>query len=663
MTQQINTNILKIEEISIMVLGVPKTNPIQLTSDMIIYDSKNSTVNLTNKLPFITGSLKYNEKYLFDLSIKQFNKLLEFFFNVDEFKKRCNIMNGPNTPIETIKKKYNENIEKNVEIMLTLLFPTKFPVIRNFNTSYNQFIKGESVSDISYKIGVSVNEEGMVTTGNNYSYIKLNNGEYTITKILWLNDIFNHPIYRVFIDEYVDYIQKSGERNSNIVLAINNAIAKLATRFIKTEKNNFDLSEYKNTIETEYNEIFGKSDIKDKDKKNKDRTQFSLDNEKKQYDDDIKTLYDLLNTFGYEYIGNPEYIISDINNLDVINNLDDINKLNLYEKLYNGYKQNLPNIKNKYKNGEELSNDEKNIFKNDQERIKHITNMYTRVYNIREVYKRIKSNKRSSLKLNPEFENKIDNIVKELRKIVISIKIKENYITDDNKINTKIDGEEEDVMNELKTKYKFFLDFLERINDLNFPKRFSTNETLQDMISKYSSGNETDGFSNVLTEIISIIVKNSSNSLSQDEYYNVGVTQINPNDDKLPKYEIYVSFDLIEGKMDDAMLEKVGCIYNGIELGTSAQNYEMSNNKYNALFSKVFIQKSQYENNTSNKQNTEPLPTPPSKNTTEPIAPIQPPPDGSAKGGKNIAKRRFRTHKRKNKNKKRKQTRKRNRKI
>lgn len=619
---------VKIEEISIMVLGAPKTEPVQLTSDIIIYNKNTSNPVLTNKLPFITGSFKYNEKYLFNMSVHNFNSLLEFFFNIDTFKKVCNKMYPSEQKIETIKSKYNQNIEKNVEIMLVLLFPTKFPVMRNFSTSYNEYIKKTGPIDISYKIGVTTDEKGLMSTGNNYSYIKLNGTEYTITKILWLNDIFNHPVYRVFIDEYVDYIQKSGERSDILTTVINNSITKLATRFVPTEKNNFDLSIYKDTIDKEYKVIEALPD--DELKK------LTFDTKKKQYADDMKALYSLFDEFGYGYEGNPSNSIS--------NNINDINRLNAYEKVYTKdekvqneigeYKKNLKIIKDKNKNGGPLTNDEKNELKKDEQRskdcIEHILTMYTRAYNIKEVYERIKANDRSSLKLTPEFKNKLDNIVSDLRKIVISIKIKKNYITDDRKINTKIEGEEKDVIDELNAKYKYFMDFLKRIEDLNFPKRFSTNDTLQDMIGKYSTGNEILSFSNVLEEITNIIMKNSNKPLNQIEYYNVGVTQINPNDDKLPKYEIYVAFDLIEGKIDDTNINNVDCYYNGSYLGLYAQNWFNKVNTYNAQAYRMNIKKSDYEN----KAQEETLPTPPNKNSSDDqVKSIQPPPPTETKTG------------------------------
>lgn len=224
---------VKVEKISVMILGKPGSPPQQLTSDMIIYNNKNTTV-LLEKLPFITGSIKYNEKLLLSLSGIYYFKLIEFFFNRNEFEKRCNYM--IESGIANYNKNFNSNIENNVRIMMTLLFPTKFPVMRNFNNSFNEFIKKESPSEISYKITFGLSDDSNVVLGNNFSYIKLNEGEYTITKMLWLNDLINHPIYRAFIDEYKDYILKSSERHMNLLIYINNSILKFFNRFDKNEK-------------------------------------------------------------------------------------------------------------------------------------------------------------------------------------------------------------------------------------------------------------------------------------------------------------------------------------------------------------------------------------------------------------------------------------------
>ena len=429
--------------------------------------------------------------------------------------------------------------------------------MRNFNNSFNEFIKKEGPSEISYKITFGLSDDSNVVLGNNFSYIKLNEGEYTITKMLWLNDIINHPIYRAFIDEYKDYILKSSERHMNLLISINNSILKFFYRFDINEKNNFNLDDYITIVDDNVNKLPPTPDSSNIN---------MFDIKKKQYEDDIKSLKIILNDFKQSV----EQYVNEIKSQD--NKTKDV-------------KENL-------QKGIDISDDEEKILKPEED---NIIKLYTSSINIKEIYERIKSNDRSILKISPEFKNKLDNIVKELRKIVISIKIKNNYITTGNTINTKIEGEEQDIIDELNQKYNYFINFLKRINDLTFPNRTSTNNDLQNAIKDYATGGDTNNFSNVLNYIINIILRNKNEKVNNINYYDVGVSIINPNDDKLPRYEIYLSLDLVEGRINDTNIEKLKCFYNGTDLGNYVQNYFSRNNSYIAENSKIYIKKDDYE--------------------------------------------------------------------
>jgi len=38
-----------------------------------------------------------------------------------------------------------------------------------------------------------------------YTYVKIDGNEYTLMKLIWLNDIFNHPKYNKLVDEFINY--------------------------------------------------------------------------------------------------------------------------------------------------------------------------------------------------------------------------------------------------------------------------------------------------------------------------------------------------------------------------------------------------------------------------------------------------------------------------
>jgi len=153
-----------------------------------------------NEYPYFTFDLKYSISSLRYLPYKD---RVEFFFNKEKFTERVlafskekTILDITKTFDEKEKKKYyrrkEKNIEKNILTMIELLFPTKFPVINDIQTSYDVIQGNIKVKNIYY---------GPIVT-NYYSYLKINDEIYTIKKNIWVNDILNHPVYQRLITEY-----------------------------------------------------------------------------------------------------------------------------------------------------------------------------------------------------------------------------------------------------------------------------------------------------------------------------------------------------------------------------------------------------------------------------------------------------------------------------
>lgn len=151
------------------------------------------------KYPFITDTLKYPYD---DLKGRELQYILEFFFNRGKFS---SILKGELDKNKTIKdelrlmktktqeeqNKYKQDVlETNVMTMLRLLFPTSYPIMNNIRDSYSILTnKPESLEYIS-----------------KFSYINMNSKIYTITNVVWLNDIMNHPMYHQLIVEIFKYI-------------------------------------------------------------------------------------------------------------------------------------------------------------------------------------------------------------------------------------------------------------------------------------------------------------------------------------------------------------------------------------------------------------------------------------------------------------------------
>jgi hypothetical protein len=156
-------------------------------------DGKIVKLNTTglNKLPYFTLSVKYPKDKLLN-NLKTYQERVEFFFNKKKFE---NILF-----LSVDKSEFSVNDEPsvigehNVMVMIELLFPTKFTVINNFHTSYDHVFDKSSL-------------ERMIInplTQKNYSYLKLSDGKiYTFIRLVWLNDLLNHPKYKELLDSFI----------------------------------------------------------------------------------------------------------------------------------------------------------------------------------------------------------------------------------------------------------------------------------------------------------------------------------------------------------------------------------------------------------------------------------------------------------------------------
>ena len=170
---------------------------------------------------------------------------LDFFFNGSFMEKRMNLMSDKVNKIHKekgINEKEAENqgliIDENIKTMLYLLFPTAYPFINNTGNSFERkILRTSNFTELIFF--------------PKYSYIKVNNDVHTVIRVLWLNDVLNHPKYYEFVTllyEYITWGEKERERLENETTTLAN---KLKTKFenfntnkvlnkIKQQKKNFD---------------------------------------------------------------------------------------------------------------------------------------------------------------------------------------------------------------------------------------------------------------------------------------------------------------------------------------------------------------------------------------------------------------------------------------
>jgi hypothetical protein len=164
------------------------------------------------------------------------------------------------------KKDRNNNAKNNIMIMLSLLFPTTFPTSMNVTNTYDAlFLNVTSKSSVSSIIPFLLDIGlGMKSTKQKYSYIRLpSEGICTVTNVVWLNDIYNHPEYKKIIFEFEKFQLWKDQEKVFLKNEIDNIMKLFNTKYIlgkvwnKLLKkiNILDENEIPTTIYNRYNYI------------------------------------------------------------------------------------------------------------------------------------------------------------------------------------------------------------------------------------------------------------------------------------------------------------------------------------------------------------------------------------------------------------------------
>jgi len=148
--------------------------------------------------PYFTDNVKYSlgafKKY-------SRNRIIDTFFNKDQFKLAMNIVMDqvPNLKTREINAKHN------IMVMLQLLFPTSFPVRGNIHDTFTENIKNDK-TDVPTDLSILppfMNNLISPDDKSSFSYIQRNSSIYTVLEVYWINDVINHPDYsRLFRELY-----------------------------------------------------------------------------------------------------------------------------------------------------------------------------------------------------------------------------------------------------------------------------------------------------------------------------------------------------------------------------------------------------------------------------------------------------------------------------
>mgnify|MGYP001180373683 CR=1 FL=1 len=174
----------------------------------------NDTLNDSdlNKYPFICLEYAYPSDMF---SSKKYYEILEIIFNENRLISYLSSLKPEKLSSKNVHIT-NSSITQNVMITLTSIFPTSFPVVDDISNSIDHVLGSKTLGYFNYDTGSRM--IGNMYRGREFSYLNVNGNDYTFTKLIYLNDILNHPIYFNVLkqyNKYYNYIKDAFFTNEN----------------------------------------------------------------------------------------------------------------------------------------------------------------------------------------------------------------------------------------------------------------------------------------------------------------------------------------------------------------------------------------------------------------------------------------------------------------
>jgi hypothetical protein len=204
--------------------NIPNKEPLILKrSNFIInFERPSSAEDIKDysDLPFFTNEVEYPTNSLYKMEPYE---IYDFFFSRSYFEYKLNYIIFQNTgkglmpPNDPDIKRRNEYNKKNIMTMLQLLFTTVYPRTNNITNSIDEYIRKQATP-------LNINR---IMSKPTYTYVKIDGNEYTLMKLIWLNDIFNHPKYNKLVDEFINYKNWCTLKSKTIQKKIDDNITKM----------------------------------------------------------------------------------------------------------------------------------------------------------------------------------------------------------------------------------------------------------------------------------------------------------------------------------------------------------------------------------------------------------------------------------------------------
>ena len=448
-------------------------------------------------------------------------KQIETFFIKNDFKKLI----GSSFTKDVDER--NENAEHNLRTMLQIFFPTLFPIQANMTETFSEKMKNvlsapNVESNNSNVFSLLANFMGKE---NDYGYLNIGK-QYTVTKITLINDIINDQLFKNLIQPSINF---QAWRNETIQ---------------KYTENSTDImTKIKTLIQKHFNDI--KSSLK------------------KQGEDPYKDLEKIKNTNSAinREAGHPPRLL-----------------VPYFDTLLNT----------------EITN------------VKTIVDMFIEFYKLNNAAPNDKPNYIPySIKTLPGFNDLLENSIKykidaELLNTITNMEVAINYLTkikEKDKISNYVD---KTVAEKIKT-FTHLETFVQMIKEFRSPIRFYSNKQLTTLFN--DTGKNIQPFMEFIEFLRKIVIEDKpedkllSNTTLIDNL-KTGVMSVrekindSKKDDKIDPlkqqtklyYDCFVNFELIEGLLNDDVVELIECPYRNNFLVTIYNDLKTSENKNPMLF-------------------------------------------------------------------------------
>lgn len=178
--------------------NIPNQQLVVFTSDLLYHPQLEVPSNI-EKLPYLISNTYFPEDTLKSM---EWEERISFFFNLDVMR---NMMEKEMIPVkeEPSEKQMIEN--RNIFIMIKLLFPTKYFVHKNIHQTL-EYVTGEGPERSFFFNPLS----------QQFSHMKLDGKIYTNIRVTWKNDLLNHPTYYDLVKNTYDFVVKQKKEDIRI---------------------------------------------------------------------------------------------------------------------------------------------------------------------------------------------------------------------------------------------------------------------------------------------------------------------------------------------------------------------------------------------------------------------------------------------------------------